>query len=216
MLRSLLTLKALTYRPTGGIVAAPTTSLPEALGGVAQLGLSLLLAARRDLHALALMNGGYYEEAQAWRDWLLRAVAGSPARLQIMYGIGRRAPAGGARAAVAAGLRGIAPGADRQRRLRATAARRLWRGDGRASIARDPAELGADDRLELQRELVEHLETIWRQPDEGIWEVRGGRRHFTYSKVMAWVAFDRAVTRRRAIRPRGAGRALARAARRDP
>ena len=140
------------------------------------------------------MNAGYYDEARAWRDWLLRAVAGSPAQMQIMYGIA------GERRLTEWELPWL-PGYEGSRPVRignaahgAAPARRLWRGDGRAAPGPARRASPADDAgWALQRALLEHLETVWREPDEGIWEVRGPRRHFTHSKVMAWVAFDRAV-----------------------
>jgi GH15 family glucan-1,4-alpha-glucosidase len=191
--RSLITLKALTYAPTGGIIAAPTTSLPEQLGGPRNWDYRFCWLRDATLTLLALMNTGYYDEARAWRDWLLRAAAGSPAQIQIMYGV--------------AGERWLAErevpwlgGYENSKPVRiGNAAADQLQLDvfGEVMDALHHARLGGLQDLtaawEFQRALLAHLETEWRAPDEGIWEVRSGRRHFTYSKVMAWVAFDRAI-----------------------
>jgi len=191
--RSLITLKALTYAPTGGIIAAPTTSLPEQLGGPRNWDYRFCWLRDATLTLLALMNTGYYDEARAWRDWLLRAAAGSPAQIQIMYGV--------------AGERWLAErevpwlgGYENSKPVRiGNAAADQLQLDvfGEVMDALHHARLGGLQDLtaawEFQRALLAHLETVWRAPDEGIWEVRGGRRHFTYSKVMAWVAFDRGI-----------------------
>ena len=191
--RSLITLKALTYAPTGGIVAAATTSLPEHIGGVRNWDYRYCWLRDATLTLLAFMDAGYYDEAKAWREWLVRAVAGSPAQMQIMYGIAgeRRLPEWEI---------GWLPGYEASRPVRvgnAAAAQLQLDVYGevmdalyqacKGGLARDDVAWG------LQRALLEHLEKVWVQPDEGIWEVRGPPRHFTYSKVMAWVAFDRAV-----------------------
>ena len=191
-MRSLLTLKALTYAQTGGIVAAPTTSLPEQLGGTLQLGLSILLAARRDLLTLlALMDGGYFQEAEAWRDWLLRAAAGSPAQLQIMYGLG------GERFLREWDIEWL-PGYEDSKPVRiGNAAHGQIQIDvyGEVMDALYQARRGgiseSADSWHLQKALTAHLSSIWHQPDQGIWETRGKPQHFTHSKVMAWVAIDR-------------------------
>jgi len=191
--RSLITLKGLTYAPTGGIVAAPTTSLPEALGGVRNWDYRYCWLRDATLTLLALMNGGYFDEARAWRDWLLRAAAGAPAQLQIMYGL--------------AGERRLTeyevpwlPGYEHSQPVRVgNAAHRQLQLDvfGEVMDALHQAHRGGLDSTEaswaFQRAMLEHLEDVWTKPDEGIWEVRGPARHFTYSKVMAWVAFDRAI-----------------------
>ncbi len=193
VLRSLITLKALTFAPTGGIVAAPTTSLPEFIGGVRNWDYRYCWLRDATFTLYALLVGGYTEEAVAWRNWLLRAVAGDPADLQIMYG-----PAGERRLTEfevpwLRGYEGSAPvrvgnAASRQRQLDVY---------GEVMDAMHLALTSGVDvdhaAWELEKTLVCGLESLWEQPDEGIWEVRGPRRHFTHSKVMAWVAFDRAI-----------------------
>ncbi|HZQ28238.1 MAG TPA: glycoside hydrolase family 15 protein [Acidimicrobiales bacterium] len=191
--RSLITLKALTYQPTGGIVAAATTSLPEELGGVRNWDYRYCWLRDATFTLYALMLGGFEGEAQAWRDWLLRAVAGEPSALQIMYG-----PAGERRLPEVVldwlpGYEGSAP--VRQ----GNAAHRQFQLDVWGEVmdamhqSRKAGIEPAGAAWDLQRALLAFLETAWTRPDEGIWEVRGPRRHFTHSKVMAWVAFDRAV-----------------------
>jgi GH15 family glucan-1,4-alpha-glucosidase len=193
ILRSLITLKALTYAPTGGIVAAPTTSLPETLGGARNWDYRFCWLRDATLSLLALMNAGYFEEAGAWRDWLLRAAAGAPSQAQIMYGVA------GEHRLTEHELSWL-PGYEGARPVRiGNAAHGQLQLDvyGEVMDALYQAHRGgvanSAEAWALQRELLEHLETIWQLPDRGIWESRGEPRHYTFSKVMAWVAFDRGI-----------------------
>jgi GH15 family glucan-1,4-alpha-glucosidase len=204
---SLVALKGLTYSPTGGIVAAPTTSLPEQIGGSRNWDYRYCWLRDATFTLLALMNAGFYDEARAWRDWLLRAVAGSPDQLQIMYGLG--------------GERRLAewevpwlPGYESSRPVRiGNAAVKQTQLDvyGEILDALYHAHLHGlptlDRSIAIGRTVLDHLARVWRLPDEGIWEVRGPPQHFTHSKVMAWVAFDRAVKMRERAgeQVRGAG-----------
>ena len=190
---SLIVLKALTYRPTGGIVAAPTTSLPERIGGGRNWDYRYCWLRDATFTLYALMNAGFIDEAAAWRDWLLRAVGGDPSNAQIMYGIGgqRRIPE-----YELDWLPGYA-GSTPVRVGNAAAEQFQLDVYGEVMDALHQARLHdigpAQHAWSLQQMLLEFLEGAWDQPDEGIWEVRGGRRHFTHSKVLGWVAFDRGV-----------------------
>jgi GH15 family glucan-1,4-alpha-glucosidase len=191
--RSLIVLKALTYEPTGAIVAAPTTSLPEEIGGVRNWDYRFSWLRDATFTLYALMNAGFNDEALAWRNWLLRAIAGDPARMQILYGVA------GERRIPEFELEWL-PGYAGSRPVRVgNAAHEQFQLDtyGEMMDALHEARrhgLARDDHAwALQQNVMEFLEGAWDKPDEGIWEVRGPRRHFTHSKVLAWVAFDRAV-----------------------
>jgi GH15 family glucan-1,4-alpha-glucosidase len=191
--RSLITLKALTFRPTGGIVAAPTTSLPEAIGGVRNWDYRYCWLRDTTFTLLALTNAGYFDEAEAWQDWLLRALAGSPDQVQIMYGLkGERQ--------LVEWEAGWLPGYANSRPVRiGNAASQQVQldiyGEMLDSFYHAQASMKRHDENDFRALvlLLKHLEEIWREPDQGIWETRGGPQQFTYSKMMAWVAFDRAV-----------------------
>jgi GH15 family glucan-1,4-alpha-glucosidase len=191
--QSLLVLKALTFGPTGGIVAAPTTSLPESIGGVRNWDYRFCWLRDATLTLLAMLRAGYNDEAVSWRRWLLRAVAGNPADVQIMYGIA------GERRLGERELDWLPGYEDSQPVRTGNAASEQLQLDVYGDVLEalyQTRKHGAepDDNVwSLQRKLLEWLETGWRRKDSGIWEVRGPARHFTYSKVNAWVAFDRGV-----------------------
>ena len=191
---SLVTLKALTYAPTGGIVAAPTTSLPEVIGGVRNWDYRFCWLRDATFTLQALLAAGYDGEAVAWRDWLLRAVAGDPSQLQIMYGLA------GERRLPELELPWL-PGYEASRPVRignAAAGQRQLDVYGEVMDTLHQARMAGiapdAEAWEVQRALIDWLESGWREPDHGLWEIRGTPRHFVHSKVMCWVAFDRAVS----------------------
>jgi GH15 family glucan-1,4-alpha-glucosidase len=194
VLRSLVILKALTFLPTGGIVAAPTTSVPELLGGVRNWDYRFCWVRDATLTLQALLKAGYLDEARAWREWLLRAVAGSPSELNIVYGLR------GERRLTELELPWL-PGYENSVPVRTgNAAYKQYQLDIFGEVTNtlfQAREAGLEPPLhaghEVALKMLEFLETGWEQPDEGIWEVRGPRRHFVHSKMMAWVAVDRLV-----------------------
>ena len=191
--RSLITLKALTYRPTGGMVAAVTTSLPEALGGVRNWDYRYCWLRDTTFTLLALIHGGYFKEARAWQDWLLRALAGSPDQVQIMYGLK------GEQQLIEWEVDWLA-GYENSRPVRignaaSTQVQLDIYGEMLDCFFHSQRNMRhySEDNFRVLISLLDHLETVWQLPDEGIWETRGKPQQFTFSKVMAWVAFDRAI-----------------------
>jgi len=193
VMRSLITLKGLTYAPTGGLVAALTTSLPEEIGGVRNWDYRFCWLRDAALILLALLRSGYREEAKSWRQWLLRAIAGSPAQMQAIYGVRGERRLEELEIPWLSGYENSKPvrignAASNQFQLdvygEILAA--IWQAD-RAGLKLEEPDWA------LMVQLIKFLESNWQEPDEGMWEVRGGRKHFTHSKMMAWVAFDRAI-----------------------
>jgi GH15 family glucan-1,4-alpha-glucosidase len=193
VMRSLIVLKGLTYAPTGGLVAALTTSLPEKIGGVRNWDYRFCWLRDAALILLALLRSGYLDEAKSWRQWLLRAIAGSPEQMQAIYGVRGERRLEEFEIPWLSGYEnskpvriGNAAFSQFQLDVYGEILAAIWQA-GRAGLRLEDAE------WHLMVQLIKFLESNWQKPDEGIWEVRGGRKHFTYSKMMVWVAFDRAI-----------------------
>jgi GH15 family glucan-1,4-alpha-glucosidase len=193
VMRSLIVLKGLTYAPTGGLVAALTTSLPEKIGGVRNWDYRFCWLRDAALILLALLRSGYLDEAKSWRQWLLRAIAGSPEQMQAIYGVRGERRLEEFEIPWLSGYEnskpvriGNAAFSQFQLDVYGEILAAIWQA-GRAGLRLEDAEWA------LMVQLIKFLESNWQKPDEGIWEVRGGRKHFTYSKMMVWVAFDRAI-----------------------
>jgi GH15 family glucan-1,4-alpha-glucosidase len=193
VMRSLVTLKALTYKPTGGIVAAPTTSLPEKLGGARNWDYRYCWLRDATFTLLALMNSGYTEEASAWHNWLLRAAAGAPGNMQIMYGIKGERRLLEWEAGWLPGYEGAQPvrvGNAAHAQLQLDVYGELIDAFHQSRVTKLKLD---DETWDLECTVLDHLAEVWDQPDHGIWERRGEGRHYVFSKVMCWVAFDRGI-----------------------
>jgi GH15 family glucan-1,4-alpha-glucosidase len=193
VIHSLITLKALTFSPTGGIVAAVTTSLPEQIGGTRNWDYRFCWLRDATFALDALMSSGFKDEARAWRQWLLRSVAGQPAQLQIMYGLGGEQRLTELELPWLDGYAGSKPvriGNQAHNQFQLDVFGEVM---GALQLARVLGIEEDDDAWRVQCVVLRFIEKVWREPDDGIWEIRGERRHFVYSKVMAWVAFDRAI-----------------------
>ena len=205
-----------TYAKTGGIIAAPTTSLPETIGGIRNWDYRYCWIRDRVLTLYALLNAGYREEAQAWRQWLMRAAAGNPAQLQIMYGISGERWLPENTVPWLEGYAGSTPvqvGNEAAEQCQLDVYGELI---DALQTAREAELQPLDEGWPFQKLLLAHVEKVWQEPDHGIWEMRGSPRAFTHSRLMCWVAFDRAVKSCDPLRARGPDRPLAEHCRHDP